>query len=865
VATSQPSQPIELEDGFSTLDSGVDTGVFPTLLKKNQASRATNVTFRGGYPTNRPPYNHLPYNFGGNTLVQNRVLNGVFQGGGYYQPDLGNEQAIAQISGRLFLFTPMVGSCSVAEISINVQIVTTASFVVPAVGSTVVVSVNSTTGFGILSYTQIGNGNYLLTTIGTGTITLQNIDDTPGNTIPLGAGVFIYDVNPATQPQVWMWQAENYMIINDGQSLPIFYNGSFSRRSLGTVPPNAGQTGTITTNADFVVPNADQTVSVTFVSTAGVNGSGFATITDSNNQVVYQVVSVTSGTVLVLRNVAADNDNQNPPVVGTTVKSGQVLNYVNSPAFAGYFELPPGRMGAYGLGRNWMSMPDGISFIASDIVGGPSGTQPNNFRDAVLKVTENQFLAGGGLFRVPGAVGQIRGIVFLATLDASLGQGPVNIITATVIFSCNAPVDRLMWQSITNPILTETQISFGGLGQWSSILMNGDLAYRSVDGIRSLILGRRDFATWGNVPVSAEMDYYLNADNDPLLVYSSAVNFDNRLLMTFSPRYTAQGIIHAGLIALDNNVLSNLRGKLPSIYDGAWTGMNILQLLTGQFSGVQRAFAFGLDGSSTIQFYEIESDPLLPAGNFDNMNVPIPWRLESYEMFGKNLPKGVEREHLKRLIDGEIYAIDIVGRVDFQVYYKPDYYPCWTPWFSWFICGKVDNCGLPKTGQCVFPNNPKPQYRPRMGFGEPPVTDCDPVLNKPLREGFTFQVAVVVQGHCRIMGLKAKAVVMTQPKYAPQVCVGENACVELDCCDPDLFVYTGMGGQIVTAASGEITFQIPFNINGPGPFPPLVFNAPGGQIVRAIPPGSTAQQIIDIAQGMADQAAIQLANLQVQT
>jgi hypothetical protein len=862
VAAPNQNQPVELEDGFSTIDSGVDTGVFPTLLKKNQASRATNVTFRGGYPTNRPPYNHLAYNFGGDPNLTNRVLNGVFQGGGYYQPDVGSQQCIAQISGRLFLFTPSISMVTVAEITINVQIPTTANFTVPAIGSTVVVSVGSTTGFIVLAPAQIANGNYIVTAIGVGTITLQNVDDIAGATIVSGSSITIFDVNPNNIPQVWMWQAENYMIINDGQSLPIFYNGSFSRRSMGTVHPAPAQTGTFTTTADFVVPNANDTVLVSGTST-GINGSGSATITDVNNNVVYQIVSVPNAGQILLRNVAANNDNPNPPIPGTTVLTGQKFTYLNSPAFAGYFELPPGRMGAYGLGRNWVSMPDGISFIAGDIVGGPSGTQANSFRDAVLKVTENQFLAGGGLFRVPGAVGQIRAIVFLATLDASLGQGPVNIVTATVIFSCNAPVERSQWQSITNPILTEVQISFGGLGQWSSILMNGDLAYRAVDGIRSLILGRRDFATWGNVPISAEMDYYLDSDNDPLLVYSSAINFNNRLLMTFSPRFGTSGIYHAGIIALDNNVLSNLRGKLPSIYDGPWTGMNVLQLLTGEFNGVQRAFAFGVDGNSTIQFYEILTDQLVAAQNFDNTNVPIPWRIESYEMFGKNLPKGVEREDLKRLIDGEIYAIDITGRVDFQVYYKPDYYPCWVPWFSWFVCAKDDNCGLVGAPGCVTPRNPKPQYRPRMGFGEPSVTDCDPILNKPLREAFTFQVAVVVQGHCRVMGLKAKAVVMTQPKYAPQVCVGENTCAELDCCDPDLFLYVGNGGQVVT--SGAITFIIPFNINGPGPFPPLILNGPTSRIVEVIPPGSTPQQIIDIAQGMAIQAANQLANTQIQS
>src|ERR1700750_1714337 len=34
------------------------------------------------------------------------------------------------------------------------------------------------------------------------------------------------DLNNATAPQVWMWQAENYLIVQDGTgALPIFYDG----------------------------------------------------------------------------------------------------------------------------------------------------------------------------------------------------------------------------------------------------------------------------------------------------------------------------------------------------------------------------------------------------------------------------------------------------------------------------------------------------------------------------------------------------------------------------------------------------------------------------------------------------------------
>lgn len=42
------------------------------------------------------------------------------------------------------------------------------------------------------------------------------------------------DLNNATTPQVWMWQAERWMIVNDGTGvLPIFYDGVFQDAATG--------------------------------------------------------------------------------------------------------------------------------------------------------------------------------------------------------------------------------------------------------------------------------------------------------------------------------------------------------------------------------------------------------------------------------------------------------------------------------------------------------------------------------------------------------------------------------------------------------------------------------------------------------
>jgi len=41
------------------------------------------------------------------------------------------------------------------------------------------------------------------------------------------------DPNPDSSTQAWLWQAENFVIIQDGINLPIFWDGATSRRSYG--------------------------------------------------------------------------------------------------------------------------------------------------------------------------------------------------------------------------------------------------------------------------------------------------------------------------------------------------------------------------------------------------------------------------------------------------------------------------------------------------------------------------------------------------------------------------------------------------------------------------------------------------------
>lgn len=571
-----PSQK-HIIDGFRVLDGGMDQGVSPQLLKKNQCSYAENTTFRGGFAMNRPKFRKI--RIFKNSGVSATALKDIFQGACFYKPDKGNESLVAQIGGNLFQF-----------------------------------QFSATTDVFMVDRTIPG------------------------------------DPNDPNVRQAWLWQAEQWVICNDGIHLPIYWDGSSgptsTRRSIG------------------------------------------------------------------------------PQVSPSTATS----------------ELPISRMGCYGMGRNWVALPDGRSFIAGDIVNWSSGTIAFNFRDAVLKASANDLVVGGGSFVVPGAVDNITAMAFMSVLDASLGQGPLQVLTPACVFSCSTPVDQSVWQFITNPILTESLIGSGGLGQNSTTAVDGDLYFRAPEGIRSLIQGRKDFYSYANTPISNEVSTVLSGDDQNLLQYGSAIYFDDRWLMTAHPVVGDCGVYHDTLIAMDRSPISSLRGKAPSIYDGVWKDLNVLQLLRGRVSGKLRAFAFTFNATtSEIEIWEILND-------YDSIGVdPVTWEIEGPPLFiGQEQTKNIF--DACRLVDGEIYVDSIQAATTFEVSYRPDYATGWQPWYTTTVAaGKT--------------------YATRLGLGEPPVVP-NPETDTPFNIGYTFQVKIRVTGAAQIIAFKAVAVMEPTPQFS---------------------------------------------------------------------------------------------------
>lgn len=554
-----------------------------------------------------------------------------------------------------------------------------------------------------------------------GVVQCQMINTPLSGTIPIGS--------PTTAT------TSNIVINNTQSSAPVLtlvgtYPTGSTRVTTAGLPIAGLLTQTASTRAqvDFLVQ----------IAVTDVNGT-----TTSGSPDLFIVQSVTNGGLLGQNSVSLYSLND---TAGRQIPSGTPIYSLP--------ELPQCRMGAYGMGRNWVAVTDGTScnsFVAGDTVGSSSGTPPNR-EDAVLKVSQNYFLANGLTFQISGAGEEIVGLAFLAQLNVALGQGPLNIFTDDSVINCQAPTDATTWANLSSPIITVGLIGSGGIGQDSVVQENADLIFRKSDGgVQSVQTATIGFQQWGNTPISNEIIRAIQDDPVELLPFCSMDVYDNRLLVSCQFSQMARGVVGRAISVLNFDSISTLQGKQPSIWEGEWDGLNVLSIITGFFSGSQQCFAlcFSDDGSQ-IELSQINLDK---TATVDNGNAPIVWQFETGMIFDPQ-SETLESRSYKRLINGEISLSKISSDVTIQSYYRPDQWGGWVPWAQTNVkyAGPAD-----------------PGFRSRIGLGQPSPSLMDATNNRPLREAYDFQMKFVVMGACQFSAGRFMADEIDEPEFAKPV------------------------------------------------------------------------------------------------
>lgn len=472
---------------------------------------------------------------------------------------------------------------------------------------------------------------------------------------------------------------------------------------------------------------------------------------------------------------AGDNSPANLPLFwdGTTLRRSKgITNTAVAPGTKATNEIPFGGPMDYYMGRLWWA--NGRQYSAGDIVGGPSGSIGPTFRDAVLNVTENPLVLGGDGFTVPSNAGNIRGIFHNANLNTQLGQGQLFIGTRRAIYAQTVPVSRADWIAAGNtiggattdmPQQTVVQINFGPVGDRSIVKVNGDIFYQSLEpGIRSLFSAIRNFGEWGNTALSANIQRVLNFNDRSLMRLSSGIQFDNRLLQGLLPKQTAQGVVTQVLGVLDFIPVSNFGAQRVPIWEGVLEGVQVLQWFTGDFGGVERAFAVvvsQLDAGS-IELWELTNSLRTNQNISGDARATTVIEFPAYEWGNPLL--------LKRLVGSELWVDRVSGTVDFFMEYRPDSDSCWHPWHKWKICS-AKNSAEDYVNPVAYPLTPYGEgYRATMTLPYPQPSECSTSTGRPSTVGYQFQPRLTVKGFCRVRGIQLYADKIERATYQNKVC-----------------------------------------------------------------------------------------------
>ena len=322
----------------------------------------------------------------------------------------------------------------------------------------------------------------------------------------------VADLNAFTRniptARTYICQGENYLIIQNGVNTPLIYDGTTLRRARSGAD-----------NSELLVSD------ITLVGTT-------ATVTTTSPVHPYIVgdyidlfgaaMGIYTGQHYVIAVTAPNQFDIDVTGAFPSIPSGDLkVRYCP--------EMPTGTITAYGQGRFFVANPARNEFIAMDIIFGDERGEVRN----ILRNTENTYLAEGGAFRLPVFMGRITAMYFVPFQDTATGQGDLIVFGERGAASFDVSKPRSTWKA--TPIQRVLFATFGCTSQESVVGFNGDLIFRSADGVRSYRMARAEASSYGQTPISAEVDRVLELDEPQWLTRATMTEFDRRLFISAAP------------------------------------------------------------------------------------------------------------------------------------------------------------------------------------------------------------------------------------------------------------------------------------------------------------------------------------------
>lgn len=485
------------------------------------------------------------------------------------------------------------------------------------------------------------------------------------------SGTFRWD---ATR-KVYFCQAEKFLVIQNGNDKPLIFDGE--------VLHQAGVGSAQTTGNIASVP----------VGTFMAYGQGRLYVVNSTKDSFSAGDLVFGGST---NQITINTSAPTPSATTTTITTSSSHGYVTGDVItiSGHSSTPDinGTWKVTRVSDTTFTIPTSLTTSGS----GGFATKANSGQESdLLRFTETTYLNEGGSFQIPSQMGSIRGLTFQPISDTSTGQGDLLVFGEKGASSFAVANPRDSWKNLSG-FQRVTLDNIGLVSDRSLVTINNDLFFRSLDGVRTYRHARSQMDGYNMTPISSEMDSVLDYDTEGLLGDTSAVYFDNRLLFTVSPRENyaniddepikLRPISFQGIGVLDFNSMGKAGEKSSSVFDGVWTGVDALQMVTGVTRRLPRCFIFS---------YDTESNSNLLWENY-------PWALFDFPLgaSSRRIKCAIETRsfsfdspfNIKKLERGDLWIAELSGDTLVNAYWRPDENPCWFPWHTFNTCAEVETC-----------------------------------------------------------------------------------------------------------------------------------------------------------------------------
>lgn len=503
----------------------------------------------------------------------------------------------------------------------------------PGSGYTSAPTVTFSAGFGNLA-TAVANIptsgalNYVnVSSAGSGFSKFAQLRATEAVTVNL-APRFTRDSTASTRPwpdqnhktrRHYFAQTDKFLIIQDGINRPFIFDGSYIRRSYiegnpalsrGTNSTGAIQSILISSRGSGYT--AAPTVTISAPPQGGTQATATASISASGQ--LNSITITNSGSGYLSQPTITITSSNGP---GSGARAYSILNPPK--------EVPIGSLMAYGQGRLFVANSNRFEIFALDLVGShvnaATGTTSTGTvyypmsdpRMSVILNTENTYLSEGGSLLAPSFMGKIVSLRVLPVQNTTAGQGQLFAFCEFGAASFKVSAARNSWGS-TQDFQVILFKDIGSVGPDAFAQVNGDLFFRATDGLRSYRNASAEFAAYGNTGMSAEMDRFMK--NEPVhLMYGTTCGYssEGRLLITAIPQEkqlenenSLPKLYFKAVVCLDFNSQNGSLGKTSAAYDGIWTGLDFVHILSGEFGRRPRTYflAYSCD---LLSLWEVNS------------------------------------------------------------------------------------------------------------------------------------------------------------------------------------------------------------------------------------------------------------------